>query len=66
MKSGLWMFCVIFFMFLVAPVFIVLIFLGPIGASSESVFMFWFPVVLCAASVVALIFYRQGVQRKQV
>lgn len=66
MKSGLWMFCVFFFMFLVAPVFIVLTFLGPIGAGPGMVFMYWLPVVFCAVCVAALIFYRQGVQRKQI
>ncbi len=65
MKSGLWIFCVLLFMFIVAPVFMLLTFLGPIGASPNTIFMFWLPVVCCAVSVAALIFYRQGVQRQQ-
>jgi len=66
MKSGLWMFCVLFFMFMVAPVLMVLTFLYPIGAAPGTVFLFWLPVVMCAVSVAALIFYRQGVQGNQV
>jgi hypothetical protein len=50
------------FMFIVAPVLIVLTCLGPLGAGPGTVFMYWLPVVLCAVSVAALIFYRQGVQ----
>jgi hypothetical protein len=65
MKSGIWMFCVLFFMFIVAPVLMVLTFLGPIGAGPGTVFIYWLPVLLCAVSVAALIFYRQGVQGKQ-
>jgi len=66
MKSAIWMFCVLFFMFMVAPILLVLIFLYPIGAAPGTVFMFWLPVALCAVSVAALIFYRQGVHTKQV
>lgn len=65
MKTGFWMFCVLFFMFIVAPVLMVLTFLGPIGASPGTVFMYWVPVMLCAVSVAALIFYRRGVQENQ-
>ncbi len=65
MKAGIWMFCVLFFMFVVAPVLMLLTFLGPIGAPPGTVFIYWLPVLLCAVSVAILIFYRHGVQSRQ-
>lgn len=66
MKSCIWFFCVMCFMFIVAPVLMLLTFLGPIGVSPGIVFLYWLPVVLCAVSVAVVIFYRQGMQGKQV
>jgi len=64
-KTSIWVFCVLLLMFIVAPVLMVLTFLGPIGAGFGTVFKYCVPVVLCGASVAVLIFYRQGVQGNQ-